>query len=109
MSYQIECEKRVMLTLEQYHRLLKDYPGEDHLIINEYLDNEDAELHDEKLMLRIRSIDNNPLYELTLKVKCEDGDIEITDNISLEQKNDIIRLHQLPEGDVKAYLQEDTL
>lgn len=104
MSYQIECEKRVMITFDQYQTLLSDFEGRDSFIVNEYLDNEDSQLHDERLMLRIRTIDNNPQMELTLKIKNEEGDIEVTDIISQEEKSDIIRLKQLPDGEVKRAL-----
>ena len=80
----IECEERVMLTFEQYTKLLADYVIKDPTftfleIENTYLDDNNLSLINNHKMLRIRKYRN--VTELTLKIKNKDGDIEITESL----------------------------
>ena len=81
----LECEKRVMLTFEQYQKLLMEYmPKDPHFSIldieNTYLEDENLSLRKNHSILRIRKT-NNKEEELTLKIKGEKGDIEINETL----------------------------
>ena len=80
----IECEERVMLTFEQYQTLIgvymmKDPSFEYSEIENIYLDDENLSIKKNHKMLRIRHI--NGKEELTLKIKGDNGDIEINETL----------------------------
>lgn len=80
----IECEERVMLTFEQYSKLIGVYMMEDPSfryikIENIYLDDKDISIKRSHKMLRIRHADGKE--ELTLKIKGNDGDIEINETL----------------------------
>ena len=80
----IECEERVMLTFEQYQTLIgvymmKDPSFEYSEIENIYLDDKDLSIKKSHKMLRIRNI--NGKEELTLKIKGDNGDIEINETL----------------------------
>ena len=103
MSKNIEMEKRVMLTLEQYQALLeyaKDYPNRTELIlVNHYFDDEALSLRNSHYMLRIRNINTNE-YELTLKVKGDNGDLEINQPITLEEAKSLLEEFNINEGEI---------
>ena len=88
MNKNIENEKRLMLTLEQYALLMKDFVQlETSSIFNQvnyYFDDEDLSLRDHHIVLRIRSINDNK-YELTAKIKGENGDTELNYPFSKEE------------------------
>ena len=94
MNKNIEIEKRVMLSKEQYDALLKyasNYQDRKTLkLINHYFDDEDLSLRKAHHMLRIRNI-NNSEYELTLKVKGGNGDLEINEPISCDEVSRLIK------------------
>ena len=90
----MEYEARVMINEEQYinirkHYLNSKYPKE--VIINEnfYFDTEDLKLTSSHKVLRMRKI-NNSKYELTLKIKGENGDIEINHKLTDKEKDDLL-------------------
>ena len=93
MNKNIEIEKRVMLSKAQYDALLEytsNYKDKESMVLlNHYFDDEDLALRKAHHMLRIRNINDNQ-YELTLKVKGDNGDLEINDPISLEEVNELI-------------------
>ena len=78
----MEYEARVMIDEKTYH-LFKEAKIKEslsyHYIKNEniYFDNDDLYLTHHHMVLRIRTIDDKN-HELTLKIKGENGDIEIT-------------------------------
>ena len=81
----IECEERVMLTFEQYQTLIGVYMMKDPAfkyleIENIYLDDENLSIKRNHKMLRIRH--TNGIEELTLKIKGDNGDIEINETLS---------------------------
>ena len=73
----IEYEERVLIREEDYLKILEDIkreglPFTNLHIENIYLDNDKHSIKSHKMVLRIRTINNNE-QELTLKVKNEDG------------------------------------
>lgn len=80
----LECEERVMITFEQYQALLAAYVAIDPNfkilnIENTYLDDDDLSIRKSHRMLRKRS--TNGEIELTLKIKKDDGEIEINETM----------------------------
>lgn len=82
-----------MLTLEQYEILMKDFIQIQGSVIfdqvNYYFDDEDLSLRDHHIVLRIRSINNNQ-YELTAKIKGDNGDTELNYPLSKEEVDTFI-------------------
>ena len=82
----IEYEERVMLTLEDYTKLISIFNDSTQEkrsihIENIYLDNDKEFIYKNKMMLRIRNIDNKE-QELTLKIPQEDNsNIEINETL----------------------------
>jgi len=105
MSYEKECEERVMLTREQYNTLLLHFIKERKYIrmINNYLDTPRFTIRKHGASLRIRDYGQEPL-ELTLKIKGSNGDTEVTQMITYEQENLIFSSHRLISGEVKKNL-----
>ena len=90
----MEYEARVMINEEQYinirkHYLNSKYPKEEIINENFYFDTEDLKLTSSHKVLRMRKI-NNSKYELTLKSKCENGDIEINHKLTDKEKDDLL-------------------
>ena len=103
-----EFESRVMLTNEEYLNVvsfyMKLYP-EHHFLQNnnDYFDTKDLFLKNNHITLRIRTV-NDVRSELTLKIKGENGDVEINDDILFNEKEILLRERVFPEGNVKRYL-----
>lgn len=81
----LECEKRAMLTFNQYQHLLADFmPKDPHFSVleieNTYLEDKDFSLRKNHSILRIRKT-NGKNEELTLKIKGEKGDVEINETL----------------------------
>ena len=73
----IEYEERVMISVNDYLKVIDDVKNEGKeisklLIENIYLDNDNSFIYQNKMMLRIRNI-NQKDEELTLKIKREDN------------------------------------
>ena len=90
----MEYEARVMINEEQYinirkHYLNSKYPKEEIINENFYFDTEDLKLTSSHKVLRMRKI-NNSNYELTLKIKGENGDIEINHKLTDNEKDDLL-------------------
>lgn len=90
----MEYEARVMINEEQYinirkHYLNSKYPKEEIVNENFYFDTEDLTLTSSHRVLRMRKI-NNSKYELTLKIKGENGDIEINHKLTDKEKDDLL-------------------
>ena len=90
----MEYEARVMINEEQYinirkHYLNSKYPKEEIINENFYFDTEDLKLTSSHKVLRMRKI-NNSKYELTLKIKGENGDIEINHKLTDKEKDDLL-------------------
>lgn len=82
----IEYEERVLISKKDYKKILQDIKKEDRplkctQIENVYLDNDESFIYKNKMMLRIRTIDNKE-KELTLKIKNPDNScIEINETL----------------------------
>ena len=103
MSKNIEIEKRVMLTKEQYDSLFhyaSKYEYQKLDLINHYFDDENLALRNAHYMLRIRNI-NAKDYELTLKIKGENGDLEINEPINKKEVKSLIDKCELKDGEIK--------
>lgn len=103
-----EFESRIMLTFDEYMHIvsfyMKLYP-EHHFLqnTNVYLDSDDLYLRKLHVTLRIRTI-NDVKCELTAKIKGENGDQEINDDISFKEMDALLNEGRFPEGNVKNYL-----
>ena len=107
-NIQKEFESRIMLTEREYlevvSHFLKLYPNHHFLQNNNYyFDTKDLYLRERHITLRIRTI-NDVRSELTLKIKGENGDEEINDDISFKEKEILLNEKVFPEGNVKRYL-----
>ena len=96
----MEYEKRVMLSEEQYFSLVSYYLRQNphYPFINQtnyYFETEDLFLRQNHAVLRVRSIVNQG-SELTLKIKEEKGDKEITDRLSYPQFTSLINDNIFP-------------
>ena len=111
MSNNIEIEKRVMLTKEQYENLFhyasKFTNKESFVLINHYFDDANLSLRNAHYMLRIRNINDND-YELTLKIKGDNGDTEINKPISLDRVNELIKDFDYEDIDITPYILKAT-
>ena len=90
----MEYEARVMISESEYLKIKEEYLNIGRICReftnkNTYFDSPDLYLTHHHMVLRIREIDDLE-KELTLKIKCEDGDIEITHNI--ESKEEYLKL-----------------
>ena len=107
MSKNIENEERVMIDLDGYSKIYKDYISDEkaaHLLIeNYYFDDDKLSLRKASHMLRVR-ITNNRFVELTFKIKGNNGDTEINQDISIQEGMKIAKEVIFPEGEVKEEL-----
>ena len=89
----MEYEARVMITENQYS-LVKEFYQKTNLKrhqlvnINYYYDDDKLTITNNSHVLRLRTIDDNK-YELTLKIKGENGDIEINKPLTSFEIRDI--------------------
>lgn len=103
-----EFESRIMLTSEEYMNIvsfyMKLYP-EHHFLQNTniYFDSDDLFLRKKHITLRVRII-NDVRCELTAKIKGNNGDQEINDDLSLKEKDMLLNENKFPEGNVKNFL-----
>ena len=103
-----EFESRAMLTFDEYMNVvsfyMKLYPEQQFLQnTNIYFDSDDLFLRKNHITLRIRTI-NDVKCELTAKIKGENGDQEINDDLSFKEMDTLINQGQFPEGNVKKFL-----
>ena len=106
---QKEYETRLMLTEEQYFFIVTYYmniqPNKHFLqITNHYYDTDELNLtKDQRMTLRVRII-NDVKSELTLKIKSEDGDEEVTDGLSPKEQELLLEQNIFPYGQVRNRL-----
>ena len=103
-----EFESRIMLTSDEYLSIvsfyMKLYPNKHFLQnTNFYFDSDELFLRKQGITLRMRVI-NDLSSELTLKVKGNDGDLEINDPLNLNQYKLLKENNIFPDGEVKKYL-----
>ena len=98
----LEYEERVMITENQYSQIVKSYTNFERKEIvntNYYFDYEDLQLTNSGLVLRVRNV-NDQIYELTLKIKQENADVEINHPLTSNEFNDIISNVNIPDSEV---------
>ena len=107
-NIQKEFESRIMLTTDEYLNIvsfyMKLYPNQHFLQnANYYFDTADLYLKNTHITLRVRII-NDVKSELTLKIKGENGDQELNDDLSFKDAELLIKESKFPDGNVKNYL-----
>lgn len=105
-----EYEARAMINEETYLALLDEYKEsklDKKLLtnINIYYDNKDLFLTNNHIVLRLREIDDSK-KELTLKIKGENGDIELTHSLTYDEYNSLKEETAIPTSNVKSKLVE---
>ncbi len=105
---QKEYETRLMLTEEQYFFIVTYYmniePNKHFLQnANHYYDTDDLFLRGQHMTLRVRII-NDVKSELTLKIKGENGDEEITDGLAPKEQELLLEQSIFPYGQVRNRL-----
>ena len=105
---QKEYETRLMLTEEQYFFIVTYYmniePNKHFLQnANHYYDTDDLFLRDQHMTLRVRII-NDVKSELTLKIKGDNGDEEITDGLAPKEQELLLEQNIFPYGQVRNRL-----
>lgn len=111
MNKDIEFEERLMLSKEQYEELMRLYSSsKDASIIsqiNYYFDDEDLSLRNAHKVLRIRVI-NNLKYELTMKIKGDNGDIELNNYLDKNTCDNIIQTLEFNNPSVEEEIKKVT-
>lgn len=105
MTQEIEIEFKNLLTLEEFNSLKKRMELTDSdffLQKNHYFDTEDFSLKNLGCALRIR--EKSGRDELTLKEPAEEGLLETTQLLSIEEKETMFQHGPLPDGPVKEQL-----
>lgn len=105
MSQEIEIEFKNLLTLKEFNSLKKRLQITDSdffLQENHYFDTEDFSLKNLGCALRIR--EKKDKDELTLKEPAQEGLLETTQLLSIEEKEMMFQQGRLPEGPVKKQL-----
>ena len=105
---QKEYETRLMLTEEQYFFVVTYYmniePNKHFLQnANHYYDTDDLFLRGQHMTLRVRII-NDVKSELTLKIKGDNGDEEITDGLAPKEQELLLEQNIFPYGQVRNRL-----
>ena len=100
----MEFEKRVMLSEEQYFKLVSHYLRINHRYpfihqTNYYFDTDEMSLRKEHTVLRLRRITHKG-NELTLKIKGENGDQEITQDLSIKATHDLLKKNKFSSSEV---------
>ena len=105
-----EYEARVMVSEKEYLDLLRHYskcrcPKRKIINTNTYFDYENLFLTKNHMVLRTRSISENE-YELTLKIKGEDSDLELNHILSKEEYEKMREKIIIPQSNVLDKLKE---
>lgn len=105
MQSNIEIEAKVLLSKEQYEKLLKYLHLERYKKIeqiNHYVDTEDRLLKKNDIALRIRE---NKDFVLTLKTPLSEGLLEKNQNITWREYSELDDQGVFPQGDIKNFLE----
>lgn len=113
MGKEMEYETRVMLSEEQYFTIASFYLTRHgyHPFIdqtNYYYDTPDRILRSKHIIIRIRHI-THKRCELTLKIKGDNGDIEVNQYLSYNEYHRLMKRFILPKGAVYDELLEKGL
>lgn len=103
MTKELEIEFKNMLTQDKYEELLSAFdfqPSDAKVQENQYFDTLDFRLKEKRCALRIRKKADG--FECTLKIPAPEGNIEITDQLTAEEAENI---QQAVSFDAKEVLQ----
>ena len=111
MNKNIECEERVMISEDDYSKIMNDYSSISSFSImeqiNYYFDDEDLSLRNAHRVLRMRII-NNEIFELCMKIKGNDGDIELNQIVDKEEAEHIIATSTFKNEEINKRIKEVT-
>ena len=104
----MEYEARAMISSEQYINILKEFKSDKYsyvelINVNNYFDYEDLTLTNSHIVLRTRDI-NSKEFELTLKIKGDNGDTEINLPLGKNTYNNINLNIEIPDSKIKDQL-----
>lgn len=105
MAANIEIEAKVLITKEDYEKIIHKYEDEiakEYDQTNYYIDTPSFSLKKEGIGLRIRL--SQGLYQLTLKVPMAEGLLEKDQKISFEDYKKFKKEKFFPEGNVKEFV-----
>lgn len=107
MNNNIEIEAKVLLSKDDYDKVLKNIIGskyKDQFIqTNHYIDSPDRILKKQNIALRIRELKGN--YTLTLKTPLSEGLLEKNQNLTPSQAYDMINFNKFPSGEIEDFLE----
>lgn len=103
MPKNIEFEAKALLKKKDYEKLINSYPEKIYSQTNYYIDYNDLSLS-KHFGLRIRQKEN--IFELTIKIKNKDNNLEINQKISKQQFNNFKENNIFPKGEVLTKLNE---
>ena len=107
----LEYEERVMITQNQYSQILNEYSKyecKEVVNVNYYFDYENLQLTNSGMVLRARNI-NDQIFELTLKIKQENGDMEVNHPLTSTEFIDIIENEEIPDSEVLVLLKSKNI
>lgn len=107
----LEYEERVMITENQYSQIVKEYSKyecKEVVNVNYYFDYENLQLTNSGMVLRARNI-NDQIFELTLKIKQENGDMEVNHPLTSTEFIDIIENEEIPDSEVLVLLKSKNI
>ena len=103
MSNAIEIEAKVLLSKDDYQKLVKHFPHAPRYVqTNHYIDSDDRVLLKDGIALRIR--EKKGLYELTLKTPLSQGLLEKNVAITIDDLVDLRDEDKFPQGDIARFL-----
>ena len=108
MYNSIEIEAKVLLNKEQYDKLYKFLKMDDTMSFtqaNYYIDSEDWDLKNNDIALRIRYVQTQKRYVLTLKTPMSEGLLEKNQELKTSDAKKMIDENIFPEGEVKDFLE----
>lgn len=105
MSTNIEIESKALVSEKDFNKIIKSFKNElnkPYEQINYYIDDDDNNIANFGISLRIRKKSN--IYELTLKTPLSEGLLEKNQNISVNEFNKFKSSKGFPDGDIKRFL-----
>lgn len=105
MAANIEIEAKVLISSEDYKKVLKHFKKEidkEYEQVNYYIDSKNFDLKQQGIGLRIREADG--LYTLTLKAPMAEGLLEKDQMITKEQYENLSKNKVFPEGNIKEFI-----
>lgn len=107
MNNNIEIEAKVLLTKDQFDKVMKNIIGskyKDQFIqTNHYIDSPERMLRQQNIALRVRELRGN--YTLTLKTPLAEGLLEKNQTLTPSEAYDMINYNKFPSGEIKDFLE----